>query len=398
MKISVSLISKSVVLVFTIYTFLSLVIEFELQDVSSTIINVSSFTSINPSILINTTEVSNCIPQDITYDNGSNDSTAVSKTESNKTNKASNTNNETTGICKILRVSDSISCTEYNGNRSEIPCESNDSDGNGLKVDNFGDDGHLLADTKFDQQYSFELNDPMDQDKKFRVNMDFDKHIQSDNNDINSPRLEIVRENSEGMPDMSAAKNQEIIWNGNIHEYFKEPKDKFENETYISLQFNTGRHGSNDADEERGFGILFDVSNSSNPNLLEYRDDGKYIKYDFNTTKELAQDSFIFHQLDKKGNPIFNNNLTNKENVELKVRTFLIDKDTRMIETFIDNGSGKEIPYWTLNNLSKLKEQDDVDDQNGFMETINQGSGYVIARTDNIDTRPLSFKSFSFNL
>ena len=397
MKFSVSLIPKSVVLVFTIYTFLSLVIEYEVQDVSSTIINESSFTSINPSILINTTKVSNCIPQDIIDNNGSNNSTALSKTESNKTNEA-NINNETTGICKILRVSDSISCTEYNGNQYEIPCGSNDSDGNGLQVDNFGDDGHLLADTKFDQQYSFELNDPVSQDKKFRVNMDFDKHIQSDNNDINSPRLEIVRENSEGIPDMSAAKNQEIIWNGNIHEYFKEPKDKFENETYISLQFNTGRHGSNDADEERGFGILFDVSNSSNPNLLEYRDDGKYIKYDFNTTKELAQDSFIFHQLDKKGNPIFNNNLTNKENVELKVRTFLTDKDTRMIETFIDNGSGKEIPYWTLNNLSKLKEQDDVDDQNGFMETINQGSGYVIARTDNIDTRPLSFKSFSFNL
>ena len=76
----------------------------------------------------------------------------------------------------------------------------------------------------------------------------------------------------------------------------------------------------------------------------------------------------------------------------------MTDKDTRMFETFIDNGSGKEIPYWTLNNLSKLKEQDDVDDQKGFMDAINQGSGYVIARTDNIDTRPSSFKSFSFDL
>jgi hypothetical protein len=341
--------------------------------------------------------VSNCIPQGITGNNDNNNSTILSKTESKKTNET-NTNNETTGICKILRVSDSISCTEYHGNRSEIPCELNESDENGLKADNFGDNGHLLADTKFDQQYSFELNDPASQDKKFRVTMDFDKHTQSNNNDINSPRLEIVRENSEGIPDMSAAKNQEIIWHGNIHEYFKEPEDKFENETYIAIQFNTGRHGSNEPIEERGFGILFDVSGSSNPHLLEYRDDGKYVKYDFNTTKELAQDSFIFHQLDKKGIPIFINNLTNKENVELKVRTFLTYNDTRMIETFIDNGSGKEIPYWTLNNLSKLKEQDDVDDQNGFMETINQGSGYVIARTDNIDTRPSSFKSLSFDL
>ena len=195
MKISVSLISKSVVLVFTIYTFLSLVIEYEVQDVSSTIINESSFTSINPSILINTTKVSNCIPQDIIDNNGNNSSTALFKTETNKTNEA-NINNETTGICKILRVSDSISCTEYNGNQSEIPCESNDSDEDSLKIDNFGDNGHLLADTKFDQQYSFELNDPVGQDKKFRVTMDFDKHTQSENNDINSPRLEIVREDS----------------------------------------------------------------------------------------------------------------------------------------------------------------------------------------------------------
>ena len=397
MKISLSLISKPLGLIFTIYIFLSLVIEYDVRDVSSTIINESSFTSMNPSILINTTKVSNCIPQDITDNNGSNNSTALPKAKSNKTNET-NTDKENPGNCKILRVSDSISCTEYNGNQSEIPCESNFSDENNLKKDNFGDNGHLIADTKFDQQYSFGLDDPVGQDKKFRVTMDFDKHTQSDNNDINSPRLEIVRENSEGIPDMSAAKNQEIIWHGNIHEYFKEPKDKFENETYIALQFNTGRHGSNEPDEERGFGILFDVSSSSNPNLLEYRDDGNYVKYDFNTTKKLAQNTFIFHQLDKKGNPIFNNNLTNKENIELKVRTFLTDKDTRMIETFIDNGSGAAIPYWTLTNLSNLKEQDGIDDQNGFMETINQGSGYVIARTDNIDTRPSSFKSFSFDL
>ncbi|HKO64005.1 MAG TPA: hypothetical protein VJU13_02285 [Candidatus Nitrosocosmicus sp.] len=43
----------------------------------------------------------------------------------------------------------------------------------------------------------------------------------------------------------------------------------------------------------------------------------------------------------------------------------MTDKDTRMVETFIDNGSDKKIPYWTLNNLSKLKEQDDIDDQKG---------------------------------
>lgn len=324
------------------------------------------------------------------------------QSSSNSLNSNSNqTNSENiNGICKILRVSDTISCAEYAGNKSEIPCGVNDDETgeNELKTDNFGDNGHLLADTKFDQQYSFELDDPINDNNKFRVTMDFGKHTQPENNKINSPRIEIVREDSQGNPDMAAAKNQEIVWHGNIHEYFKTPKDKFENETYISLQFNTGHHGSNDENQERGFGVLFDVSGDSNPNILEYRDNGKYVKYDYNNTKELAGDNFIFHQLDSKGNPKFINNLTNKENVELKVKTFLTGKDARTIETFIDNGSGNEVPYWTLNNLSKLKEQDGVDDEKGFMETINQGSGYVIARTDNIDTRPASFKSLIFDL
>ncbi len=69
-----------------------------------------------------------------------------------------------------------------------------------------------------------------------------------------------------------------------------------------------------------------------------------------------------------------------------------------MIETFVDNGSGTDVPYWSLSNLTKLKDQEEIDDEKGFIETVNQGSGYVIARTDNIDTRPSSFKSFAFNL
>ena len=159
--------------------------------------------------MINTTKVSNCIPQDIIDNNGIINSTVLPKTEYNKTDEV-NINNETKGICKILRVLDSISCTEYNGNQSVMPCKLNDSDEDGLIIDNFGDNGHLLADTKLYQQYSFELNDPMSRDKKFRVTMDFDKHTQRENKDINSPRLEIVREDSEGVPDMSAAK-KEII-------------------------------------------------------------------------------------------------------------------------------------------------------------------------------------------
>jgi hypothetical protein len=369
------------------------VTEYEIREVVSTIVNQSSYATTDPSILINTTKVSNCIPNDIVDKNTNMNSSTTFELQPNDIKSDDNK-----GICKILSISDSISCLEYNGNKVEIPCELNDTEENQLELSNFGENGRLLADTKFDQQYSLDLSDPINKNNKFRVTMDFEKHTQGDNSDINSPRLEIVREDLKGNPDMSAAKNQEIVWQGNIHEYFEEPKDKFDNETYIALQFNTGRHGSNEDNEERGFGVLFDVSGSSNPNLLEYRDNGKYVKYDYNTTKEFALDGFIFHQLDHDGNPKFINNLTNRENVELKVRTFLTDKNTRTVETFVDNGSGTDVPYWTLSNLTKLKDQEEIDDEKGFMETVNQGSGYVIARTDNIDTRPSSFKSFAFNL
>ncbi|HET8792218.1 MAG TPA: hypothetical protein VFM31_00365 [Nitrososphaeraceae archaeon] len=392
MKSCLSLISKLLLVTITIYAFFSLISVYEFSDVYSTIINQSSTKSLNPTILINTTKVSNCIPNYMSNDHDNIQDSLLS-TQNPKSD-------ENKGICKILRVSDSINCTEYTGNNSEIPCELNDDENNQneLSLDNFGDNGYLLADTKFNQQYSFELNDPINDNNKFRVTMDFNKHTQSENNKINSPRIEIVREDSEGNPDMTAAKNQEIIWHGNIHEYFKEPKGKFENETYISLQFNTGHHGSHDDDQERGFGVLFDVSGDSNPNLLEYRDNGKYVKYDYDSMKQLAGNNFIFHQLNSEGKPQFINNLTNKDDVELKVKTFLTDLNTRTVETFIDNGFGNEVPYWTLNNLSKLKEQDGINDENGFMQTINQGSGYVLVRTDNIDTRPASFKSLSFDL
>lgn len=393
MRLLISLISNSFLLIITIYILFSFVTEYEIKEVLGTIINKSISTTTNPSILINTTKVSNCIPNDIVHKNINMNSSTTYESQPNGIKS-----DDYKGICKILSISDSISCSEYNENKLEIPCELNNTDENQLGLSNFGENGRLLADTKFDQQYSLDFNDPVNKNNKFRVTMDFEKHTQSDNNDINSPRLEIVREDLNGNPDMSAAKNQEIVWQGNIHEYFEEPKDKFDNETYIALQFNTGRHGSNEDNEERGFGVLFDVSGSSNPNLLEYRDNGKYVKYDYNTTKDFAHDGFIFHQLDHDGNPKFINNLTNRENVELKVRTFLTDKNTRMVETFVDNGSGTDIPYWSLSNLTKLKDQEEIDDEKGFMETINQGSGYVIARTDNIDTRPSSFKSFAFNL
>ena len=267
-----------------------------------------------------------------------------------------------------------------------------------LSITNFDNQGHLLADTEFGNQYSFESKDPVYPNNKIRVSLDFDKHTQGGLKDLNSPRIELVRENLEHEPDMSAAKNQIIKWQGNIKEYFKEPKGDFENETYIDIQFNTGRHTSDNDDERKGFGVLFDVSADSNPNLFEFRDDGHYVKYDYETIKQLAGDSFIFHNKDNSGNPVFINNLTDTDNVTLKVVTLLNGNDSRIVKTFIDNGQGKEIPYWTINNLTKLKEYDKVDNEGNFVDAVKQGSGYVIARTDNIDTRLLSFNSLAFQI
>ena len=267
-----------------------------------------------------------------------------------------------------------------------------------MNSSNFDENGLLIGDTKFNRSYSYEMVDPVNPQNKIGVDMDFQEHIQTQNHDINSPRLKIVREKPDGMPDMDSAKNQEIIWTGNINGFFKEPKGKYQNETYLVLQFNTGRHGSNASDEERGFGVLFDVSNDSKPNLLEYRANKTYIKYDFEKMKQFAGGDFIFHNLDKGGHPLFVNDLLNKEDVKVKVKTYLTRDDKRAIETFIDNGSGALIPYWTLKDLSKLKNYDRIKDKDGFVEALKQGSGYGIARTDNVDTRTSSFKSLVFNI
>jgi hypothetical protein len=102
--------------------------------------------------------------------------------------------------------------------------------------------------------------------------------------------------------------------------------------------------------------------------------------------------------LDKGGHPLFVNDLLNKEDVKVKVKTYLTRDDKRAIETLVDNGSGSLIPYWTLKDLSKLKIYDRIKDKYGFVEALKQGSGYVIARTDNVDTRTSSFKSLVFNI
>ncbi len=265
-----------------------------------------------------------------------------------------------------------------------------------LDRDNFSNDGLLLADTKFNNRYTFESMDPINPSNKIRVSLDFDEHSQGGLDNLNSPRIELVRENLDGEPNMSAAKNQIIKWQGNIGKYFKEPADDFDNETYITIQFNTGSHTSNKDDQRNGFGVLFDVSDSSNPNLFEFIEDGHYVKYDYEAIKQLAGDRFKFHNMDDNGNPIFINNLTETDNVTLKIVTLLDSNNSRMVKTFIDNSRGKEVPYWTIGDISKLKEYDRINNEDDFVETVMQGSGYVIARTDNIDTRLSSFNSLAF--
>ncbi len=259
----------------------------------------------------------------------------------------------------------------------------------------FDEKGLLIADTKFDKQYSYELIDPLNSDKKIKVNLDLAKHSQGNNNQINSPRIEIQRENIDGSLDMKAAKNQMIIWKGNILDYFEEPKDKFDNETYIEIMFNTGFHASDAPDNERrGIGVVFDVSNSSNPYIMDYRDDGRYLKLTMNDLKDLAGDDFIFHSTNNISKDYFLNDLTNTTNVVFKVKTFLTEDNKRVIESYIDPGTGKEVLYWALKDASKLQYHEEIRDRLGFIETVYQGSGFTYARTDNIETRLASLQSF----
>jgi hypothetical protein len=308
-------------------------------------------------------------------------------------------------ICPFSKISFFNDCNIHslNNDIKQSNCKIKRFEYNKLNQSNFDKDGNLIADTKFNKQYSFEIkrsnNSTSSSSGKTIVSIDLSKHIQNNLPFLNSPRLKILRENITGMPDMASAKNQEIIWTGNIKNYYKKPTDNYNNETYMALQFNTGRHideknSTSTTSEERSFGILFDVSNSSNPNLLEYRGDGGiYTKYKYDLIKQLAGKDFVIYSLNDKGSPHFINDLLNKNNVKLKVKTFLTKDNKRVIETYIDNGSGREVPYWTLKDLAKLKDDESISDKNGFIKVTTQGSGYVIARTDNIDTRPTSFQS-----
>jgi hypothetical protein len=345
----------------------------------------------NTLIFINTTSASDCKPLF-----NHNNSLSLKDQDTNMTSLLNIDNAMNyTNTCPFLKIIATGSCDrKIIDNAKGESCTGEDSKEDMLNSKNFDKDGHIIADTKFKRQYSWDLIDPLNNNSKFRINLDFDEHIQTKNKKINSPRLELIRLDSAGKPNMSTAKNQEIIWTGNIKDYFKEPRGKYQNETYISLQFSTGRHNGDAPDEEgKGFGILFDVSNSSNPNLLEYRENGRYSKFDYSLLQQYAKDDFVFHNMDRNGSPRFINDLLNKDDVELKIKTFIANNNKRVIETFVDDGSGKLLQYWTLNDVTKLKDFEHIKDKTGFVETTQQGSGYVIARSDNIDTRPTSFKS-----
>ena len=320
-----------------------------------------------------------------------------------------------TNICPFLKIMYPYDCSSEINSSAEIMCDSKEEDLNQTDVkgdednneeeieqveeeipDNkiFDEKGLLIADTKFNKQYSYELVDPLNSDKKIRVNLDLGKHTQGHNKHINSPRIEIERENINGSLDMNAAKNQMIVWKGNILDYFEQPEDKFDNETYIEIMFNTGFHASDAPDiERRGIGVVFDVSNSSNPYIMDYRDDGRYLKLTMNDVKNLAGDDFIFHSNDNRSKGYFLNDLINTSNVTLKVKTFLTGDNKRVIQAYIDPGTGKEILYWTLKDASKLQYHEEIKDVDGFMETVLQGSGFTYVRTDNIDTRLASLQS-----
>jgi hypothetical protein len=312
-------------------------------------------------------------------------------------------------ICPFSKISFFNDCNiqSLNNDIKQSNCKLKRFAYNKLNQSNFDKDGNLIADTKFKKQYSFEIkrsiNSSPSPSDKIIVIIDLTKHVQNNLPALNSPRLKILRENVTEMPDMAAAKNQEIIWTGNIKNYFTKPSGDYNNETYLALQFNTGRHideknSTSTTIGEKSFGILFDISNSSNPNLLEYRGDGAvYTKYKYDLIKQLAGKDFVFYSLNDKGSPHFINDLLNKNNVKIKVKTFLTKDNKRVIETFIDNGSGKKMPYWVLKDLSKLKDDESILDKDEFIKVTTQGSGYVIARTDNIDTRPSSFASYIIN-
>ena len=377
-------------------------------------------------VLINTTDTRNCpefydntVQSDSTSDSKINDTITVSHNESGIGNiteplKDSKT---ITNICPFLKIMYPYDCSSEANSSSEIMCASkedqnqnqtvaDDEDDNKIKEEQklvseeipdskiFDEKGLLIADTKFNKQYSYQLVDPLNSDKKIKVNLDLGKHTQGHNKHINSPRIEIERQNMNGSLDMNAAKNQMIIWKGNILNYFEDPEDKFENETYIEVMFNTGFHASDAPDiERRGTGVLFDVSNSSNPYIMDYRDDGKYIKLTMNEVKNLAGDDFVFHSNDNKSKDFFLNDLLNTNNVTLKVKTFLTDDNKRVIEAYIDPGTGKETLYWTLKDASKLQFHEEIKDRAGFLKTLHQGSGHTYVRTDNIDTRLESLQS-----
>ncbi|MDF0681333.1 MAG: hypothetical protein P0116_10240 [Candidatus Nitrosocosmicus sp.] len=173
-------------------------------------------------VLLNTTDTRNC-PE--FYDNPGQSNKSLSSPINNTTSIPHNgtgIDNITepvedpktiTNICPFLKIMYPYDCSSEINSSSEIMCDSKEEDLNQTDVEEgddnneeevdqaeeeipdnkiFDEKGMLIADTKFNKQYSYELVD-RNSDKKIRVNLDLGKHTQGHNKHINSPRIEIER-------------------------------------------------------------------------------------------------------------------------------------------------------------------------------------------------------------
>ncbi|CAN5632240.1 hypothetical protein BH23THE1_BH23THE1_35300 [soil metagenome] len=184
----------------------------------------------NLKLLINTTGLSDCLSY-YYFDTEHSSSDSLILRDDLKSNQTIKFGGPANTMCKILNFSEINSCFKYFTIQSTATCNLKDSQLTALDIDNFNSNGLLIVDTKFNNSYNFEFVDPSNSSQIIGVNLDLDKHTQSNIDDLNSPRIEIVRKNYSGMPNMLASKNQEIIWEGNIKDYFRTPVDAYQNET-----------------------------------------------------------------------------------------------------------------------------------------------------------------------
>jgi hypothetical protein len=176
---------------FVVSVFLGLISNFGLENAFGDSLQKKPF------VLINTTDISNCLP----LPGGNNSSLIMANDYTKKNNTLSTKNNNInySKTCSFAKILPADSCPLPIENGSKTVCKSDDIDkykgksGNKLNSSNFDENGLLISDTKFNRSYSYEMGDPVNPQNKIGVDMDFQEHIQTQNHDINSPRLKIVR-------------------------------------------------------------------------------------------------------------------------------------------------------------------------------------------------------------